>query len=326
MPMPRSLQGVSCVVLGGGGFIGRALIKALLAEGAVVRGFGRVSRFGEPATSLPWIYGSFEDQVALARAVEGMEVVFHLAGGSTPERSNAAPVGDLMASVAGSVELLEICRAEGARRIVFATSGGTVYGAPKVVPIPETAPTDPISDYGVHKLAVEKYLHLYGYLHRLEHVSLRISNPFGPYQDPLRRQGLVAAALMKLLRGQAVDIWGDGSVVRDYIYIDDVAEALLRAAGYDGAHRVFNIGTGTGMSVNAVVDEAAAVLAIANPAKVHLPGRKADVPVNVLDITLARRELGWVPRTAWRDAILRTVEWMRYEPSVKALLDKGHHG
>lgn len=313
------------MVLGGGGFIGRALIRALLSEGALVRGFGRISQFGQPETNLPWIHGSFEDQVALVRAIEGMEIVFHLAAGSTPGRSNAAPVGDLMSSVAGSVELLKICNAEGARRVVFSSSGGTVYGVPQIVPIPETAPTDPISAYGVHKLAVEKYLHLYGYLHKLEHVSLRISNPFGPYQDPLRRQGLVAAALVKILNGQPVEVWGDGSVVRDYIYVDDVAEALIRAATIDTAHRVFNIGSGVGMSVNTVVEQTAAALGIENPKKDFTLGRKADVPVNVLEISLAKRELDWAPRVEWRDAILRTVEWMKAEPSVRALLGKGNH-
>jgi UDP-glucose 4-epimerase len=130
----------------------------------------------------------------------------------------------------------------------------------------------------------------------------------------------VAAALVKILTGQPVDIWGDGSVVRDYIYIDDVAEALIRAATYDTEHSIFNIGSGVGLSVIEVVEQTAAALGIANPKMTFKLGRKADVPVNVLDISRAKQELDWAPRTDWRDAILRTVDWMKTQPSVRALL------
>lgn len=324
--MTDDLRNVSCVVLGGGGFMGRALIRALLASGALVRGFGRTARFGEPETTFPWVYGNFEDPLALARAVEGMEVVFHLAAGSTPERSNAAPVSDLIASVAGTVELLEVCRAEGVRRVVFASSGGTVYGIPQELPILETAATDPISAYGVNKLAAEKYLRLYEYLHRVEHVCLRVSNPFGPYQDPLGRQGLVAASLQKILAGAPIEIWGDGSVTRDYVYVDDVAEAFLKAATYTGSHRVFNIGSGIGMSVNDVIDATAAAVGPKTPLKTFKVARKADVPVNILDVTLAASELDWRAHTPWVEAIRRTADWMNTEPSVKSLFRSGSNG
>ena len=313
--MRDTLDGISCLVLGGGGFIGRALMTALIREGARVRGFGRISRFGAIQTEIPWVQGDFLDTVALAKALEGVEVVFHLAAGSAPERSNYAPIGDLSASVIGTVQMLEMCRSEGVRKVVFASSGGTVYGIPEVTPIPEVAPTFPISAYGVNKLAIEKYLHLYGYQQGLEHVSLRVSNPYGPYQDPFRRQGLVAASLLKMLRGEMVEVWGNGEVVRDYLYVEDVAEAFIRAAQYTGPKTVFNIGSGHGVSVNEVIDSAAEFLGFENVKK-YLPARKADVPVNILDISLAQSELGWAPQTDWRQGVTKTFDWMRAEPLI----------
>lgn len=321
--MSHSLQGVSCLVLGGGGFIGRAVIRALEGEGAVVRGFGRPGLFGAPSTAQPWMTGDFQDRLALARAVEGCEVVFHLLGGSTPESSNAAMTSDLQASVSATIDLLEICLAEGVRKIVFASSGGTVYGIPKRVPIPEQASTDPISAYGVNKLSTEKYLQLYRFLHGVEHVTLRVSNPFGPYQNPWRRQGLIAATLMKLLSGEPIEIWGDGSVTRDYVYIDDVAQAFVKAACYTGPQQIFNIGSGVGLTVNEVVEKTAHALKINHPAVVHKNARPVDVPVNILDIALASQELQWRPCTDWADAIAATIQWMRGEPVIEKWLGKG---
>lgn len=321
----NDLKGKHCVVLGGGGFIGRSLIQCLHRHGASVRGFGRVSRFALPSTTYPWIYGEFQDKLALANAIDGADVVFHLAAGNTPERSNAAPIEDLEASVAGTINLLDICRAEGVQRVIFASSGGTVYGCPKMVPIPEDSPTDPISAYGINKLAIEKYLHLYEHVHGLNYAVLRLSNPFGPFQDPLRRHGLVAATLMRLMADEAVEIWGDGTVVRDYLYVDDLAEAFARAALYTGGERVFNIGSGIGLSVNDIVERCAKALGIAEPKRVYRHSRKADVPCNVLDIGRAAAELHWQPWTPWSEAVASTITWLRAEPSVRAYLERNEN-
>lgn len=320
--MVEGLKGVSCLVLGGGGFIGRALIAGLQREGAQVSGFGRPGLFRDTLADVPWINGDFLDRVALARAVEGSEIVFHLLGGSTPESSNADPLSDLTAGAGGTLTLLEICRAEGVRKVVFASSGGTVYGIPETVPIIETAPTNPISAYGVSKLAVEKYLYLYRFLHDIDHVILRISNPFGPFQSPWRRQGLIASTVFKLISNAEVEVWGDGSVMRDYIFVDDLVDMILRAAVYGGPVKIFNAGSGVGMTVNDVISGVASVLGIEDVRKVYKPARPADVPINVLDIGRARSELNWQPRTSWEDAIQATAAWMRAYPPVAAHLEK----
>lgn len=260
-----------------------------------------------------WTPGQFSDRAALARVVDGAEYVFHLLGGSTPASSDKDPVADLIAGGVASLHLLEICRAAGVRKVVFVSSGGTVYGIPASVPIREDAPTDPISAYGISKLAVEKYLHLYHHLHGLEYAVLRVANPFGPWQDPHRRQGVVAALMQAALDGRPAEIWGDGRVVRDYLYAADVAEAIAHAAADTGAHRVFNVGSGIGRSVLDLVRDIGAASGRGHLAVVHKPGRATDVPVNVLDTSLIRREIGWTPRTGWTQALEATAAWLRGE-------------
>jgi UDP-glucose 4-epimerase len=306
-----ALRDVSCVVLGGGGFIGTHLCRALKSHGVRVRGFGRSRTNLDALDGIPWTNGEFTDRAALARVVEGCDVVFHLVGGSTPDSSNKDPLGDLLSSTVPTLQLLEICRTSMVRKVLFVSSGGTVYGIPNVIPIPESAPTDPISAYGVSKLAVEKYLALYHHLHGSDFSVLRVANPFGPYQQPDRRQGLVAAFMHRIALGQPVEIWGDGKIVRDFIYIDDVIEALLAAVTYNGPHHVFNVGAGVGRSVLDVVNDIAQVLKRPDTVRIYKPGRASDVPVNILDIALIGREFGWSPRTKWTQGLRQTAEWIR---------------
>lgn len=310
---PDPLRGASCLVLGAGGFIGGHLCRELRRRGASVHGFGRRRSYPEALEGVRWTTGEFSDRAALARAVDGAEHVFHLLGGTTPESSNKDPVADLTAGAVASLHLLDICRAAGVRKVVFLSSGGTVYGVPASTPIREDAPTDPISAYGVSKLAVEKYLHLYRHLHGLDHAVLRVANPFGPWQDPDRRQGVVPALMQAVLDGRPAEIWGDGRVVRDYLYAADAAEAVAEAAAYAGPHRVFNVGSGVGRSVLDILRDVAAALGRGADAAaaVHKPGRATDVPVNVLDTSLIRREMGWAPRTGWAEALEATAAWLR---------------
>jgi UDP-glucose 4-epimerase len=206
--------------------------------------------------------------------------------------------------------MLEICRISGIRKIVFVSSGGTVYGLPQTVPIPESAATEPVCAYGVSKLAVEKYLHLYRRLHNLDYAVLRVANPFGAYQRPDRRQGVIAAMIHRILQNEPVEIWGDGRVVRDFIYIEDVVRALIEVVGYGGSYRVFNIGSGVGRSILEVIANVGTVLRRPRVVPVHKPGRATDVPVNILDISLIKKELGWTPTTDWLDALGATASWL----------------
>ena len=200
--------------------------------------------------------------------------------------------------------------ASSARRVVFVSSGGTVYGVPKSVPIREDHATDPICSYGITKLAIEKYLHLYRELHGLESVVLRLANPYGERQRTHASQGAIAVFLGKALRGEPIEIWGDGSVVRDYIHISDVTRALLLAMDHAGSNRLFNIGSGLGASLNEVLEAIESATGVA-PERHYLDGRPFDVPRSVLCIERAERELGWRPHIGLKEGIARTAAWLR---------------
>jgi UDP-glucose 4-epimerase len=311
---PRA-EPVRCLVLGGLGFIGSHLIDALLARGHHVRCFDRphVQPLEHQHAMHPLFErceGDFASEADVARAVEGCSVCFHLVSTTLPQSSNADPVFDVESNVVGTLSLLKHAVRSGMKKIVFVSSGGTVYGTPLETPIPESHPTQPVCSYGITKLAIEKYLHLYHHLHGLDYAVLRLANPYGERQRTHASQGAVAVFTGKVLRGEVIEIWGDGSVVRDYIYIEDVVEALLKAMQLEGPERVFNIGSGRGSSLNDLL--AAIELATGLRAeRRYQQARVFDVPVSVLSIARARCYLGWEPAVPFDAGLARYVAWLR---------------
>jgi len=300
----------SCIVLGGGGFIGTNLCRRLVLAGHRVRAFGRRCQFADELRGAEWYQGDFTDATALAAALETFDVVFHLVHSTTPQSANLDMAGDVQGNVVASLALFDLCRKLKVRRLVFVSSGGTVYGLPNAVPTPETAPTDPIGAYGVGKLAIEKYLAVYRHLHGLDYRILRVTNPYGPFQVPIKNQGLVAAIISKALRGETNEIWGDGSVIRDYIFIDDVVDALVAAASDQSEGRIFNIGSGVGRSVREII--AAIELALGKKLDITWkPARAADVPASVVAIERARELMDWMPKTPLDSGLAQTVAWWR---------------
>jgi UDP-glucose 4-epimerase len=305
--MTAALAGRRCVVLGGGGFVGTNLRLALVRAGAQVVGYGRTPRFAVDAGS--WIQGDFADRDGLARAVAGASHVFHLLGAADPGQSNLDPGLDARTQVPASIALLEACRDAGVERLVFLSSGGTVYRPGLPLPIAEDAATDPISAYGIGKLAVEKYCRLFHHLHGLDSAVLRIANPYGPFQSPHRAQGFIAKLMHQAMRGQPIRIWGDGSAVRDFLFVDDVTDAILLAAQRPGGAEPVNIGSGVGRSLRAVIADVERVLG--QPVAVaYETARAADTPANVLDIRRAAERLGWRPSRPWEEGLRITRDWL----------------
>src|SRR5262245_18336146 len=220
----------SCVVLGAGGFLGTNLCRRLVASGACVRAFGRQFLFPRELEGVDAFLGDFCDPLALAEAIEGYEIVFHLVHPSTPQSANQDMIGDVQRSVVSSVALLYVCLKLGVNRVVFVSSGGAISGPTTTILTPEIAPTDPITSYWITKLAIEKYLALYEHLHGLDYRILRVANPFRPFQMSRKSQGIIAALLSHALDDESIVIWGDGSVVRDYVFVDDAIEALVAVA------------------------------------------------------------------------------------------------
>ena len=306
-PTPRVLP--RCLVLGAGGFIGTNLCLALRSRGVPTTGFGRQAAPPAVLAGLHWVQGTLEQAEGLDALVDGHDHVFDLIGAGLPNSSNDNPAQIVADGVPAKVRLLEACRRQGVRRLLFASSGGTVYGVTGAAPVPEAAPTEPISAYGIGKLVVEKYLALYEHLYGLDSRVLRIANAYGAHQDARRGQGLVAAILRRLLADEPVEIWGSGAVVRDYIHIDDVVSAMLALLAHDGPGRVFNVGSGIGRSVAEVIRDAARITA-RTPRLLHRQGRAADVPVNILDSARLSEQTGWRPRVAWEDGLCDTAGWI----------------
>ncbi len=302
------------LILGGGGFLGSHLSDALLAQGHSVRIFDRpnLRRYREflASEAVEWLEGDFDNKDDLAQAVPGCDVIFHLISTTLPKSSNDNPVYDVQTNVIGTLHLLELARRESVRKLVFVSSGGTVYGVPKQVPIKESHPTDPVCSYGITKLAIEKYLGLYHSLHGLDYCVLRVANPYGERQRVNATQGAVTVFLHKALRNETIEIWGDGSVVRDYIYVGDFVDAALKACSCQGDQRVFNIGAGKGKSLNDVLAAVESLLG-AEVQRRYVSSRSFDVPTNVLDISLAKEALHWHPTIPFREGLSRTMNWLQ---------------
>lgn len=293
------------LIVGGNGFIG-----SHLAEGLRLRGHDvRVLDPGPPRTDTDWSgidyrQGAYTDAALLDAALDGIDTVFHLASTTVPASSNRDPAFDVSSNLLGALGLFAAVEAAGIRRVVFFSSGGTVYGNPEMLPMPEHHPLKPISSYGIVKVAIEQYLRMFQHLGRLDPVILRPSNPYGPRQSGTGGQGFIAAALACMHQQTPLQIWGDGSVIRDYLYIDDLIELAIRAA-LSSTCGVFNAGSGEGHSLNAIT---AVVERVAGRAMriEHQPGRGFDVREVVLDITAARERFDWAPTIDLHVGIDRT--------------------
>jgi UDP-glucose 4-epimerase len=295
------------IVFGAGGFIGTNLCRGLAAAGYPVRAFGRRRLFPQAAPEVEWIEGDFANRDAVRRALPRDGVVYHLIHGVLP---HAVPAVDLDASLAPVFSMLDMCKAAGVARVVFVSSGGTVYGAAEQVPTPETSPLAPMTPYARANVAIEERMVRLHEQSGIETRVLRVTNPYGPYQTADKNQGVIAALISRTLRGERIEIWGDGSVVRDFVYIGDVVAALTLAASDAGASRILNIGSGQGRSLREVIAVVGAALGGAVMIDFK-PGRPADVPVSVVAIERAREELGWAPKTDFAAGLKATVDWWR---------------
>ena len=302
------------VLLGGGGFIGSAVTDRLLHGGHEVRVFERprVAPYREFGKSerIEWLTGDMQSASDLTLAIDGMEAVLHLVSSTLPKNSNEDVLFDVQSNLVATLQLLNAMVASRVRRIVFISSGGTVYGEPKYLPIDEAHPTNPLVSYGIIKLAIEKYLLLYERMHGIKATILRVSNAYGERQRVETAQGAVSVFLHRALRGMPIEIWGDGSATRDYIFVSDVADAFSRALQYEGDANILNISSGSGVSLNDLVGMLEE--AIGRRIERHYrTGRPFDVPVSILSNQLARRELGWEPKVHLAEGIMLTADWIR---------------
>lgn len=304
-------RGPRACILGAAGFIGRHVVAECLARDWLVTAVDIVEGLSAGLQSnnrLTFRQGRLTDENFVRDAVAGADAVVCLAPSSLPARSNDDLAGEIDSHVRVTVRIAELAHAAGVRNFVFASSGGTVYGIDSPHPISEDAPTRPRNAYGVSKLAIEHYLRILRDLRGMRTISLRISNPYGAGQNAGSGQGFIAMAMRRAFAGEPLVIWGDGSTVRDFLYVRDLARAVVAACDYLGDASVINIGSGLGYSLREVAEKVERV----SGRKLTLryePKRAIDVAKNVLDISLAFQELGWRPTTPLDDGLRRTAEW-----------------
>jgi UDP-glucose 4-epimerase len=307
------------LVTGGAGFIGSTLVDRLLAEGYDVDvvddlSTGALTNLAEARAqrSRRITFQRFDIRSpAISELLEHRkpEVVFHLAAQADVRVSVARPAFDAEVNVLGSLNVIHGALRSGARKVVFAGSGGTLYGVPESVPTREGHPQRPLSPYGVAKKAVGDYLHYYREIHGLEYSVLALANVYGPRQNQLGEAGVVTIFANKLLHGERPTIYGDGEQTRDFVYVDDVVDAFVRAAD-KGDGLLCNIGTGIETSVQQLYDVMARATGFNEPAR-YAPARTGELTRSALDPARAAIHLGWTPFSSLDEGLGRSIEWFR---------------
>jgi UDP-glucose 4-epimerase len=312
------------LVTGAAGFIGSTLVDRLLADGHQVVGVDNLSTgCAANLEDARRLHGSGAKRFTFVRCdvlapelagiLEGVrpQVVFHLAAQVDLRASVADPQFDARTNVLGTINLLDACRRAAVSRIVYAASGGSRYGAPTRLPVAEDTPINPLSPYAAAKVASEIYLRVYADMYGLTPVILALANVYGPRQDPYREPGVVATFGHAVLTGRTATVFGDGKSTRDYVYVDDVADAFVRAAEADPAIAgVFNIGTGKQTTVTELHGLIAAAAGGSLPPR-YSAAHSGEVRAIALDIANARNQLGWTPTVDIHEGIRRTLAWLR---------------
>lgn len=301
---------MNILIMGATGFIGYNLTKKLYENLS-----NKLTCFSRSAKSL-------QERFPLANCINGdycrgmdfdkllykQETVFHLISTTYPATSNRDIARELSDNVFVTIDFLNACRKNKVKKIVFISSGGTVYGDKVNCPIKENDCTNPINSYGIQKLTIEKLLYMYYYLYKMDYRIIRLSNPFGPYQRVNNGLGVITNFINRAINEQPIDVFGDGSIIRDFIYIDDAITGIMNIANYSGDEKLFNLGSGKGMSIKKLIAEIEACIGKKMDVN-YLPGRIVDVPDNILDIHLYEREIGQLELTPLSRGLRNTLDY-----------------
>jgi UDP-glucose 4-epimerase len=305
-----AMRDMKIVVLGGSGFIGRKLVSRFRSEGCRdITVFDRTSAADHDDDGVRHVSGSFAAGFDFAGLVRGADLVVHLISTSVPGTESGA-LSEIQRNVIPSVELFQACAECGVKKVVFLSSGGTVYGNSGRQANRETDLPDPINTYGLQKLMIEQALRLCATTGGFDCQIIRLSNPYGPGQNPQGPLGLITKLVYQAINGETIQIFGDGSVVRDFIYIDDAVACIMDVIGNGAPNETVNIGRGVGTSVSEVIETLERVLPI-QVNVTHRPGRSVDVPYSVLDIA-KYRSFGSVREfVSLADGIRKTYDFFR---------------
>ena len=302
-------------MVGGGGFIGRSLAELIVRTGGrkiIITGRSNHAKWNLP-DGVSYQKVSIDDLTGYETLLDWADEVVDFAYSSVPQTSFDDPIRDVLDNLPFNVALLKLASERCLGKFIFISSGGTVYGPPVQLPISEDHPTNPISPYGITKLAVEKYGLMYWRSRGLQFIALRPANPYGPGQHGGRGQGFVATAMQQVLDGNQITIFGKNGTIRDYIYVDDLAKGILATLDYAEAGSILNIGTGVGVDNRQMLD--ALSLVIGRDGKQlnikFAPGRSFDVSTNILDSSRLQNISGWKPDVVLQSGLERTWTWVK---------------
>lgn len=304
------------ILFGGAGFIGTNLaIKLSQDESNEITLVDRNINFFEDLRKLnlqnvSYVESDFSENTNFDKLLEGQEVVYHLVSTTVPTTSNQQIPQELFANIIVTSRLLESCVRSNVKKMIFISSGGTVYGKEVCCPLKEETPTYPISSYGLQKITIEKLLYLYHHMYNLDYRVVRLANPYGPYQRPNGILGAVTTFTYKALNNEEITVYGDGSVIRDFIYIDDAVEAIIKIATQNVEQKTFNLGCGYGTSIKQLLDIISSTLKLHLKIK-YVEGRSVDVPVNYLDIQRYEKYFGTLNPISLEEGIKKTAEFMQ---------------
>ena len=302
------------LVMGGLGFIGSHLCRALLRENYQVRIFDKLygsrNLIHDIQEKIEIVEGDIEKPADVFRALNRIDVAIDLIHTTVPGSSMQNPDYDVNSNVVSCVKWLSLIKETDLNRIIYISSGGTIYGVPKKNPIDEDHPTDPICSYGITKLAIEKYVAMFTNLNGIEYRICRPSNIYGEGQRLNIGQGVIGVFLERALKGQSIEIWGDGTVSRDYLYVKDLVNGIIKLISHKGKEHVFNISTSTGYSLNDIITIIRSKLNISLKVT-YKQSRGFDVPVNIIDNKRLKNETGWEPETEITEGIRRVYDWLK---------------
>lgn len=244
-----------------------------------------------------------------------VDTVYHLISTTCPTNTNQNVAVEMQDNLISTITFLDACVNSGVRKVVFLSSGGTVYGSNHTGICSEEQEAFPITVYGLQKLSIEKILYLYNKMYHLEYKIIRLANPYGPYQRPNGVQGAISTFTWRAMKHMPIQVYGDGSVIRDYIYIDDAVEGIIKVANADGEYNLYNLGSGIGHSIIQVLDTIKLVLGESLIVD-YLPGRPVDVPINILDISRYENDYGSINALDLYSGIKKLEEFYKQTPMI----------
>jgi UDP-glucose 4-epimerase len=313
MNIRKNMNAKLCLLLGGNGFLGSHLAMSLAKKGYAVRIYDNFntgkSNLQNIDANVEIINGDYLNLDQVEVALQGVDYLFHYISTTVPVTAANNPVYDIQTNLVNSVKIFQIAIKNNIKRVIFPSSGGTVYGEPVSIPVKESDALNPQDPYGISKMAIETYLKYFNRISGLDYLILRYSNPYGERQNPQNPQGVIPVFLNQIKHGESPMIYGDGSMARDYIYVGDAIEATVAAFEAKTEHKVFNVGSGKSTSLNDLVRMISNVVG-KKIIPIYLPDNIVRVQKTMLDITLIRDQVGWVPTTDLKTGIEFTWKWM----------------